>query len=46
MISRHNQNSREIMSKTKFITQWFYSPIGKYNDVQTTGWFWNKKLQS
>ncbi len=33
------------MSKQKFITQWFYSPIGKYNDVQTTGWFWNKKTE-
>lgn len=31
------------MAKKKYATKWFYAPVGKYTDVETTGWFWNKK---
>ena len=27
----------------KFITRWFYASVGKYQDVKTVGWFWNKE---
>jgi hypothetical protein len=32
-----------MMTKKKFITTWFYAPVGHFDDVATSGFFWNKK---
>ncbi|WP_081821696.1 hypothetical protein [Achromobacter sp. DH1f] len=28
---------------SKFITSWFYASVGKYKNVTTEGFFWNRK---
>lgn len=33
------------MAKKKFKTIWFYAPVGKFENVVSEGWFWNKKYK-
>ena len=30
---------------SKFVTKWFYASVGEYENVQSEGWFWNKKYK-
>lgn len=30
------------MTQKKFITTWFYAPVGHFDDVATSGFFWNR----
>ncbi len=32
-----------MSEKKQFTTRWFYAPVGKFEDVQTVGWPWNRK---
>ena len=38
-----NPDDRNDMPQKKFITTWFYAPVGNYEDVATSGFFWNKQ---
>ena len=32
------------MPQKKFITTWFYAPVGHFDDVAASGLLWNRKL--